>query len=142
MSFSGHQKLLHLQNFNTLMAVVGGLSHSSISRLKETHLYLAPEVVKVSQCQSFVCRFIYDYYTVTGDSVAMYFLSNKPLPCFIKEFVLQRGGAVIRTVNSQQEGPDFGSTTWPFSLEFSRSPHVCVGSAWVLWLPSIVQRHA
>ncbi|XP_030581122.1 ras guanyl-releasing protein 3 [Archocentrus centrarchus] len=41
------QKLLHLQNFNTLMAVVGGLSHSSISRLKETHLYLAPEVVKI-----------------------------------------------------------------------------------------------
>ncbi|XP_017282805.1 ras guanyl-releasing protein 3 [Kryptolebias marmoratus] len=41
------QKLLHLQNFNTLMAVVGGLSHSSISRLKETHAYLAPEVVKI-----------------------------------------------------------------------------------------------
>uniref|UniRef100_A0A3B5AEJ3 RAS guanyl releasing protein 3 n=1 Tax=Stegastes partitus TaxID=144197 RepID=A0A3B5AEJ3_9TELE len=41
------QKLLHLQNFNTLMAVVGGLSHSSISRLKETHPYLAPEVVKI-----------------------------------------------------------------------------------------------
>ncbi|KAI4813209.1 hypothetical protein KUCAC02_024552, partial [Chaenocephalus aceratus] len=40
------QKLLLLQNFNTLMAVVGGLSHSSISRLKETHSYLAPEVVK------------------------------------------------------------------------------------------------
>lgn len=127
MSFSGHQKLLHLQNFNTLMAVVGGLSHSSISRLKETHLYLAPEVVKVSQCQSFVCRFIYDYYTVTGDSVEMYFLSNKPLPCFIKEFVLQRGGAVIRTVNSQQEGPDFGSTTWP-----PWSFHVLHMFVWVL----------
>uniref|UniRef100_A0A3Q2D7Q5 RAS guanyl releasing protein 3 (calcium and DAG-regulated) n=1 Tax=Cyprinodon variegatus TaxID=28743 RepID=A0A3Q2D7Q5_CYPVA len=41
------QKLLHLQNFNTLMAVVGGLSHSSISRLKETHAYLAPEVLKM-----------------------------------------------------------------------------------------------
>ncbi|XP_035461441.1 ras guanyl-releasing protein 3 isoform X2 [Scophthalmus maximus] len=41
------QKLLQLQNFNTLMAVVGGLSHSSISRLKETHSYLAPEVVKI-----------------------------------------------------------------------------------------------
>ncbi|XP_038124010.1 ras guanyl-releasing protein 3 isoform X2 [Cyprinodon tularosa] len=40
-------KLLHLQNFNTLMAVVGGLSHSSISRLKETHAYLAPEVLKM-----------------------------------------------------------------------------------------------
>ncbi|XP_054456163.1 ras guanyl-releasing protein 3 isoform X1 [Anoplopoma fimbria] len=41
------QKLLQLQNFNTLMAVVGGLSHSSISRLKETHSYLVPEVVKI-----------------------------------------------------------------------------------------------
>lgn len=41
------QKLLHLQNFNTLMAVVGGLSHSSICRLKETHAFLAPEVLKV-----------------------------------------------------------------------------------------------
>ncbi|XP_024119811.1 ras guanyl-releasing protein 3 isoform X1 [Oryzias melastigma] len=41
------QKLLLLQNFNTLMAVVGGLSHSSISRLKETHSYLAPEVLRI-----------------------------------------------------------------------------------------------
>uniref|UniRef100_A0A8D0GY98 RAS guanyl releasing protein 3 n=1 Tax=Sphenodon punctatus TaxID=8508 RepID=A0A8D0GY98_SPHPU len=41
------QKLLHLQNFNTLMAVVGGLSHSSISRLKETHSHLSTEVTKV-----------------------------------------------------------------------------------------------
>ncbi|XP_074899241.1 ras guanyl-releasing protein 3 isoform X3 [Buteo buteo] len=42
------QKLLHLQNFNTLMAVVGGLSHSSISRLKETHSHLSSEVTKLS----------------------------------------------------------------------------------------------
>lgn len=41
------QKLLELQNFNTLMAVVGGLSHSSISRLKETHSHLSPETIKV-----------------------------------------------------------------------------------------------
>ncbi|XP_047013851.1 ras guanyl-releasing protein 3 isoform X1 [Ictalurus punctatus] len=41
------QKLLHLQNFNTLMAVVGGLSHSSISRLKETHAHLSADVTKV-----------------------------------------------------------------------------------------------
>ncbi|XP_056147518.1 ras guanyl-releasing protein 3 [Lampris incognitus] len=41
------QKLLQLQNFNTLMAVVGGLSHSSISRLKETHSHLAPEITKI-----------------------------------------------------------------------------------------------
>ncbi|KAM8860158.1 ras guanyl-releasing protein 3 isoform 3-T5 [Spinachia spinachia] len=40
-------QLLQLQNFNTLMAVVGALSHSSISRLKETHSYLAAEVVKI-----------------------------------------------------------------------------------------------
>ncbi|XP_057703549.1 ras guanyl-releasing protein 3 isoform X2 [Corythoichthys intestinalis] len=36
-----------LHNFNTLMAVVGGLSHSSISRLKETQSYLSVEVVKM-----------------------------------------------------------------------------------------------
>lgn len=41
------QKLLELQNFNTLMAVVGGLSHSSISRLKETHSHVSPETIKV-----------------------------------------------------------------------------------------------
>ncbi|XP_061546234.1 ras guanyl-releasing protein 3 isoform X2 [Phycodurus eques] len=41
------QKLLQLQNFNTLMAVVGGLSHSSISRLKETQSYLSADVVKM-----------------------------------------------------------------------------------------------
>lgn len=29
------------------MAVVGGLSHSSISRLKETHSHLSSEVTKV-----------------------------------------------------------------------------------------------
>lgn len=40
------QKLLYLQNFNTLMAVVGGLSHSAICRLRETHSYLPPEVLK------------------------------------------------------------------------------------------------
>ncbi|XP_075452741.1 ras guanyl-releasing protein 3 isoform X3 [Ascaphus truei] len=42
------QKLLDLQNFNTLMAVVGGLSHSSISRLKDTHSHLSAEVTKLS----------------------------------------------------------------------------------------------
>ncbi|XP_062862852.1 ras guanyl-releasing protein 3 isoform X2 [Trichomycterus rosablanca] len=41
------QKLLYLQNFNTLMAVVGGLSHSSISRLKETHAHLSTDVTKM-----------------------------------------------------------------------------------------------
>ncbi|XP_064408007.1 RAS guanyl-releasing protein 2 [Latimeria chalumnae] len=42
------QKLLQLQNFNTLMAVVGGLSHSSISRLKETFSYVSAETTKIS----------------------------------------------------------------------------------------------
>ncbi|XP_078728228.1 ras guanyl-releasing protein 3-like isoform X1 [Lampetra fluviatilis] len=41
------QKLRHLQNFNTLMAVVGGLSHSAISRLKDTNTLQTPEVNKV-----------------------------------------------------------------------------------------------
>ncbi|CAH2328317.1 RAS guanyl-releasing 1 [Pelobates cultripes] len=41
------QKLQQLQNFNTLMAVVGGLCHSSISRLKETSAYIPHEVSKV-----------------------------------------------------------------------------------------------
>lgn len=52
-SFSLLQKLLHLQNFNTLMAVVGGLSHSSISRLKETHSHLSPEVTKVQELRNY-----------------------------------------------------------------------------------------
>ncbi|XP_039597377.1 RAS guanyl-releasing protein 1-like isoform X1 [Polypterus senegalus] len=41
------QKLHHIQNFNTLMAVVGGLCHSSISRLKETTSYVHSDVHKV-----------------------------------------------------------------------------------------------
>lgn len=47
LSLSAFQKLLQLQNFNTLMAVVGGLSHSSISRLKETHSHVSPDTIKV-----------------------------------------------------------------------------------------------
>uniref|UniRef100_A0A3Q2Q1M5 RAS guanyl releasing protein 2 n=1 Tax=Fundulus heteroclitus TaxID=8078 RepID=A0A3Q2Q1M5_FUNHE len=41
------QKLLQLQNFNTLMAVVGGLSNSSISRLKDTQSHISAETNKV-----------------------------------------------------------------------------------------------
>ncbi|XP_030194503.1 RAS guanyl-releasing protein 2 isoform X1 [Gadus morhua] len=41
------QKLLQLQNFNTLMAVVGGLSNSSISRLKETQAHISADTNKV-----------------------------------------------------------------------------------------------
>ncbi|XP_076875083.1 RAS guanyl-releasing protein 2-like [Brachyhypopomus gauderio] len=40
------QKLLHLQNFNTLMAVVGGLSNSSISRLKDTQAHVSNDTHK------------------------------------------------------------------------------------------------
>ncbi|XP_075116595.1 RAS guanyl-releasing protein 4 [Leptodactylus fuscus] len=40
------QKLRKLQNFSTLMAVIGGLCHSAISRLKETHSYLSHDVLK------------------------------------------------------------------------------------------------
>ncbi|XP_031144229.1 RAS guanyl-releasing protein 2 isoform X4 [Sander lucioperca] len=42
------QKLLQLQNFNTLMAVVGGLSNSSISRLKDTQSHISADTNKVS----------------------------------------------------------------------------------------------
>ncbi|ROL42226.1 RAS guanyl-releasing protein 2 [Anabarilius grahami] len=41
------QKLLQLQNFNTLMAVVGGLSNTSISRLKETQAHISNETNKI-----------------------------------------------------------------------------------------------
>uniref|UniRef100_A0A8B9JFP0 RAS guanyl releasing protein 2 n=2 Tax=Astyanax mexicanus TaxID=7994 RepID=A0A8B9JFP0_ASTMX len=41
------QKLLELQNFNTLMAVVGGLSSSSISRLKETRALIGSDAQKL-----------------------------------------------------------------------------------------------
>ncbi|KAL4656439.1 RAS guanyl-releasing protein 1 [Arapaima gigas] len=41
------QHLHQMHNFNTLMAVVGGLCHSSISRLKETSSHVPSEVTKV-----------------------------------------------------------------------------------------------
>ncbi|CAL8241462.1 unnamed protein product [Merluccius merluccius] len=41
------QKLLQLQNFNTLMAVVGGLSNSSISRLKDTQAHISADTNKL-----------------------------------------------------------------------------------------------
>uniref|UniRef100_A0A668UK59 RAS guanyl releasing protein 2 n=1 Tax=Oreochromis aureus TaxID=47969 RepID=A0A668UK59_OREAU len=46
-SFCKILKLLQLQNFNTLMAVVGGLSNSSISRLKDTQAHISAETNKV-----------------------------------------------------------------------------------------------
>ncbi|KAK1787384.1 hypothetical protein P4O66_002878 [Electrophorus voltai] len=42
------QKLLELQNFNTLMAVVGGLSNSSISRLKATQALIGNDAQKAA----------------------------------------------------------------------------------------------
>ncbi|KAJ8290438.1 hypothetical protein GJAV_G00012880 [Gymnothorax javanicus] len=41
------QNLHQIHNFNTLMAVVGGLCHSSISRLKDTSSHVPSEVTKV-----------------------------------------------------------------------------------------------
>ncbi|KAL2098600.1 hypothetical protein ACEWY4_005080 [Coilia grayii] len=41
------QKLRQMHNFNTLMAVVGGLCHSAISRLKDTSSHVPAEVTKV-----------------------------------------------------------------------------------------------
>ncbi|KAG9336491.1 hypothetical protein JZ751_002838 [Albula glossodonta] len=41
------QHLHQMHNFNTLMAVVGGLCHSSISRLKDTSSHVPSEVTKV-----------------------------------------------------------------------------------------------
>ncbi|XP_043918808.1 RAS guanyl-releasing protein 1-like [Protopterus annectens] len=40
------QKLRQIQNFSTLMAIIGGVCHSAISRLKETKYHLSQDVVK------------------------------------------------------------------------------------------------
>lgn len=41
------QNLQQMQNFNSLMAVVGGLCHTSISRLKDTCTHVPNETSKV-----------------------------------------------------------------------------------------------
>ncbi|XP_064359302.1 RAS guanyl-releasing protein 2 isoform X2 [Dromaius novaehollandiae] len=41
------QRLLQLQNFNTLMAVVGGLGHSSVARLRHTLALLRPDTAQL-----------------------------------------------------------------------------------------------
>lgn len=53
-----HQSLHLMHNYNTLMAVVGGLCHSSISRLKDTTSHVPNEVTKVK----FGC-FFFKYFT-------------------------------------------------------------------------------
>uniref|UniRef100_A0A8C5WU43 Ras-GEF domain-containing protein n=1 Tax=Laticauda laticaudata TaxID=8630 RepID=A0A8C5WU43_LATLA len=55
------QKLHQLQNFNTLMAVIGGLCHSSISRLKETSSHVPHDIHKVS-CVFFL---VFVYFTIS-----------------------------------------------------------------------------
>jgi len=42
------QRLRELNNFNTLMAVVGGLTHSCLARLSKTNSYIPHETQKVS----------------------------------------------------------------------------------------------
>jgi hypothetical protein len=41
------QHLKNLHNFNSLMAVIGGICHSAISRLYKTNLHLSVEDQKV-----------------------------------------------------------------------------------------------
>lgn len=59
------QKLHQLQNFNTLMAVIGGLCHSSISRLKETSSCVPHDVTKVGiPPRSLTNRITYHFFII------------------------------------------------------------------------------
>jgi len=46
-----------------------------------------------------------------------------------------RGGVLVSTVASQQEGPKFDSRLGHFCVEFACSPRVCMYSLQVLQLP-------
>ena len=48
------QHLRQLQNFNSLMAVVGGICHSSIARLSKTNSHLSVEDQKVCSFKNFM----------------------------------------------------------------------------------------
>lgn len=48
--FFSFQKLRILQNFNTLMSVVGGLTHSALARLSKTNACIPSETQKVIYC--------------------------------------------------------------------------------------------
>jgi len=56
-----------------------------------------------------------------------------------QELLGLHGGVVVSTVASQQEGSWFESQLGPFCVEFACSPHVCMGSLQVPWLPPTTQ---
>lgn len=61
------QKLHQLQNFNTLMAVIGGLCHSSISRLKETSSCVPHDVIKVGIAPlSFTNKLTFNFFIIAN----------------------------------------------------------------------------
>lgn len=61
------QKLHQLQNFNTLMAVIGGLCHSSISRLKETSSCVPHDVIKVGIAPlSFSNKLTFNFFVIAN----------------------------------------------------------------------------
>jgi len=53
------QRLRELNNFNTLMAVVGGLTHSCLARLIKTNSHIPHETQKVSSFSHLHCHASY-----------------------------------------------------------------------------------
>ena len=68
------QHLRQMQNFNTLMAVVGGLTHSALARLSKTNACIQQDVQMVSFILSIFFQIFYwtgpfceeNVYSVTG----------------------------------------------------------------------------